>query len=132
MTNITSNYAKYIDKDAIVYGNRVEMVPAFTLKSSLTHEYKKWLFSGLINFQTIQFSEATNAMESMNGVYGLIPSFYVIDVKTGYNFKNITLQLSVNNVTNKSYFTQRANSYPGPGIIPSEGRIYWVSAVFKL
>ena len=132
MTNITTNYAKYIDENAIVYGNRVEMVPAFTLKSSLTHEYKKWLFSGLINFQTTQFSEATNARESMNGVYGLIPSFYVIDVKGGYNFKNITLQLSVNNVTNKSYFTQRANSYPGPGIIPSEGRIYWISAVFKL
>ncbi|MBK21163.1 MAG: hypothetical protein CMP63_02430 [Flavobacteriales bacterium] len=132
MTNITSNYAKYIDTAAIVYGNRVEMVPWLTLKSSLTHEYKKWLFSGLINFQTTQFSEATNAIESMNGVYGLIPSFYVIDVKGGYNFKNITLQLSVNNVTNKSYFTQRANSYPGPGIIPSEGRVYWVSAVFKL
>ena len=132
MTNVTSNYAKYIDKNAIVYGNRVEMVPWLTLKSSITYEYKKWLFSGLINFQTTQFSEATNAKESMNGVYGLIPSFYVIDVKGGYNFKNITLQLSVNNVTNKSYFTQRANSYPGPGIIPSEGRIYWISAVFKI
>ena len=68
----------------------------------------------------------------MNGLDGLINAFYLIDGKTGYNFKNITLQLSVNNVTNKSYFTQRANSYPGPGIIPSEGRIYWVSAVFKL
>ena len=46
--------------------------------------------------------------------------------------KKIILQLSVNNVTNKSYFTQRANSYPGPGIIPSEGRIYWASVILKL
>ncbi|MBI34287.1 MAG: hypothetical protein CMP67_02880 [Flavobacteriales bacterium] len=131
-TNLTSNYSRYIEKNSIVYGNWVEMVPLLTVKSSLTYEYKKWLISGLVNFQTQQFSEATNAMESNNGVYGLIPSFYVIDFKTGYQFKKIALQFSVNNLTNKNYFTQRANSYPGPGIIPSEGRVYWMSALFKL
>lgn len=132
LTNITTNYAKYTQKGTVVYGNWIEMVPALTLKSSLTYEYKKWLFSGLINFQSRQFSEATNGIESFTGVDGVIPSFYVVDLKTGYQLKkNITLQVSVNNVTNKMYFTQRANSYPGPGIIPSEGRVYWGTMIFK-
>ncbi len=131
-TNATFNNAKYIDKDAIVYGNLVEMVPALTLKSSLTYEYKNWLVSGLVNFQTQQFSEATNATESTTGLYGMIPTFYVVDAKIGYNFKKVKLQFSANNLTDVKYFTQRANSYPGPGIIPSEGRTYWASVIFKL
>ena len=78
------------------------------------------------------FSEATNGIESFTGVDGVIPSFYVVDLKTGYQLKkNITFQVSINNVTNKMYFTQRANSYPGPGIIPSEGRVYWGTMIFK-
>ena len=132
MTNITANYAKYIDTNALVYGNLVEMVPGLTVKSSLSYEYKNWLLSGLINFQTAQFSEASNAIKSSNGLYGIIPSFYVIDAKTGYDFNKIILQFSINNLTNNYYFTQRANSYPGPGIIPSEGRTYWLSVIFKL
>lgn len=132
MTNATLNDAKYTDTRSVVHGNWVEMVPALTLKSSLTYEYKNWLLSGLINFQTKQFSEATNAEESTTGLYGVIPSFYVIDTKIGYDFKKVLLQLSVNNITNNNYFTQRANSYPGPGIIPSEGRTYWASLIFKL
>ena len=132
LNNSTFNHGEYTDEDALVYGNKIEMVPLFTIKSSITYEYKRFILSGLINFQTQQFSEATNALESSNGLYGIIPSFYVIDVKTGYRFKEFSLMLSANNVTNNYYFTQRANSYPGPGIIPSEGRIYWLSLLFKI
>ena len=132
LTNVTINNAKYTDTNSIVYGNWVEMVPALTIKSSLTYEYKNWLITGLVNFQTQQFAEATNAIKSTTGLYGIIPSFYVIDTKIGYKYKKITFQISANNITDKKYFTQRANSYPGPGIIPSEGRIYWGSIIFKL
>ena len=132
VTNATFNHAEYIDTSVIVYGNRIEMVPAFTIKSSVNYNYKRWLFSGLINFQTQQFSEATNAIEDTEGLYGIIPSFYVIDTKTGYDLKKVILQFSINNITNNYYFTQRANAYPGPGIIPSEGRTYWLSILFKL
>lgn len=132
LTNVTVNNAKYTDTNSIVFGNWVEMVPAITIKSSLTYEYKNWLVTGLVNFQTQQYAESTNATESTTGLYGIIPAFYVIDTKVGYNFKKITLQVSANNVTDKKYFTQRANSYPGPGIIPSEGIIYWGSIIFNL
>jgi Fe(3+) dicitrate transport protein len=132
LTNITINNAKYTDESTIVYGNWVEMVPALTIKSSLTYEYKNWLISGLVNFQTQQYSEATNALESNNGLYGTIPSFYVVDAKVGYEYKKFTFEASINNLTDVKYFTQRANSYPGPGIIPSEGRTFFGSVIFKI
>jgi Fe(3+) dicitrate transport protein len=129
---ITVTDAKYIEEDAIVYGNSVEMVPALTIKSGITYEYKNFLVSGVLNFQTQQFSESTNAEKSLTGVYGIIPSFYVVDAKVGYTFKSFIFQISVNNITDHLYFTQRANSYPGPGIIPSEGRTIFGSVIIKL
>lgn len=132
ITNFTLNNAKYIEENTDVFGNRVEMVPAFTAKASLTYEYKNFSIGGLFNFQSQQFSEATNAETSNNGLYGIIPSFYVVDAKMGYKYKKVTFQTSVNNVFNKMYFTQRANSYPGPGIIPSEGRTFFGSVIINL
>ena len=129
---ITATDAKYIEEEAIVYGNTVEMVPALTIKSGITYEYKNFLVAGVLNFQTKQFSESTNAEKSYNGVYGIIPNFYVIDAKVGYTFKHFIFQVSVNNVTDHMYFTQRSNSYPGPGIIPSEGRTIFGGLIIKL
>ena len=124
--------AKYIEEEAIVFGNSVEMVPAITIKSGITYEYKNFLIAGIINVQSKQFSESTNAEKSYNGVYGIIPNFYVIDAKIGYTFKRFSFQVLVNNITDHMYFTQRANSYPGPGIIPSEGRTIFGGVIFKL
>ena len=129
---ITATDAKYIEEEAIVFGNTVEMVPALTIKSGITYEYKNFLVAGVLNFQTKQFSESTNAEKSYNGVYGIIPNFYVIDAKVGYTFKHFIFQVSVNNVTDHMYFTQRSNSYPGPGIIPSEGRTIFGGLIIKL
>lgn len=132
LTNLTINNAKYIGDNTNVEGNWVEMVPAFTAKTSLNYEYKNWLITGLLNYQTQQFSEATNATESATGLFGTIPSFYVVDTKVSYTYKKLTFQLSVNNITNVNYFTQRAIGYPGPGIIPSEGRTFWGGLIVKL
>lgn len=128
---LTFTDAKYIEENTVVYGNNVEMVPAISIKSGIVYEYKNFLFSSMFNFQTKQFAEATNATTSSNGLYGVIPSFYVVDAKIGYTIKKITLQASVNNITNNMYFTQRATSYPGPGIIPSEGRSFFGTVIFK-
>ena len=43
----------------------------------------------------------------------------------------VKLELGVNNVLNESYFTRRATAYPGPGIIPSPPRNYYVTIQFN-
>jgi len=39
-----------------------------------------------------------------------------------YNFK-----AGVNNITDEKYATRRAGGYPGPGIMPGNGRTIFVS-----
>ena len=38
----------------------------------------------------------------------------------------------MNNITEKKYFSLRADKYPGPGIIPSIGRNFYVGISAKL
>ena len=57
---------------------------------------------------------------------GYIPAYEVIDLSATYKYKNYALKLGANNLLNKSYFTRRTDEYPGPGIIPSAGRGFYV------
>ncbi len=42
-----------------------------------------------------------------------------------YHFlKYYNLKLNVNNFTNTKYATRRANSYPGPGLIPGDATTF--------
>ncbi|MCS7074178.1 MAG: TonB-dependent receptor, partial [Bacteroidia bacterium] len=45
--------------------------------------------------------------------------------------KKFTLEANCNNLANTAYFTRRAEAYPGPGIIPSDGRSFYVTVQFK-
>ena len=38
----------------------------------------------------------------------------------------------VNNLGNHRYYTRRADSYPGPGIIPADGRAWYMTLQVKL
>jgi Fe(3+) dicitrate transport protein len=42
-----------------------------------------------------------------------------------YDWKMFRFQTGINNLTNSMYFTRRAAAYPGPGIIPSDGRNFY-------
>jgi Fe(3+) dicitrate transport protein len=56
----------------------------------------------------------------------------VVDLALGYKLKNgITFKGGINNLTNARYFTRRAGGYPGPGILPSDGRTFFVGMEFK-
>ena len=78
------------------------------------------------------YSDATNSESSANAVVGLIPSYYVMDVSLSYTWKMFRLQAGCNNLLNEMYFTRRAASYPGPGILPADGRSLYVSLRVEL
>jgi outer membrane receptor for Fe3+-dicitrate len=73
----------------------------------------------------------TNATYASTAVIGSIPAYYVMDVTTSYTYKWFKLSCSVNNLSNNKYFTRRAESYPGPGIIPSDGIGVFGTIAFK-
>ena len=78
------------------------------------------------------FSDATNAEFVADATRGVIPSYHVQDVSVSYYYKWFRFSAGLNNLTNERYFTRRATAYPGPGIIPADGRSYYVGFAFKL
>jgi Fe(3+) dicitrate transport protein len=44
----------------------------------------------------------------------------------GYEMEHFQVKFSVNNIFNKAYFTRRALSYPGPGIIVGQPRNLYI------
>lgn len=110
-----------------VSGNEVELVPPINLKSGLSVRKKSLEAALQLTWVTKHFSDASNADFTSSAVEGVIPSYYVIDLSTKYHYRNYMIQAGFNNLTNNIYFTRRAAGYPGPGIIPSDGRSFYVT-----
>jgi Fe(3+) dicitrate transport protein len=81
-------------------------------------------------YQSKQYSDATNAETTPTAVDGAIPALSVMDLSVSYNWKLFTIYSGVNNLTNEKYFTRRADGYPGPGILPSDKRNWYVTLQF--
>ena len=77
--------------------------------------------------------DAKNTMSSTNGANGWIPSYNVLDWSVTCKLpKNFAVKGSVNNMADNAYFTRRAGGYPGPGIIPADGRTMVITLSMKL
>ncbi len=125
--NFAYTYAYYHNsKETAVEGKRVESVPALNLKTGLQGNYKKLKGSVQFTYLSEQYSEATNAESSSTGIYGIIPSYWVLDLSLAYEYHRFSFEGGVNNLTNNAYYTRRAVGYPGPGIIPASPVNFYV------
>lgn len=128
---IKSEYKKSIMPG--VQGNQVEFVPKVNVKTGVRIGYKKIKGSFQLTHLTDQFSDATNAREGgISSVVGLIPAYTIMDVSLSYEFKKFRVEGSCNNLANTMYYTRRATGYPGPGILPSDGRGYYLTLQVKI
>jgi Fe(3+) dicitrate transport protein len=102
----------------------VENAPRRIQRYGLTYKLKGFSATYQLNKVSEAFAEALNKVTpSPDAKEGLIPAYQVSDLSFGYSGKeNYTLQVGVNNLFNESYFTRRAGGYPGPGLLPSNGR----------
>ncbi|MEO1652959.1 MAG: TonB-dependent receptor, partial [Bacteroidota bacterium] len=128
-TNFSWIDARYVQvADRSIDGNKVEYVPEFLLRTGLNFSWKGLKASYQFSYLGEQFTDATNAIGPVSGaVSGLIPSYFVMDLSLSYEYTFLKLSTGVNNLTDERYFTRRAESYPGPGIIPAAGRNFYVS-----
>ncbi|MES2778535.1 MAG: TonB-dependent receptor [Bacteroidota bacterium] len=132
-TNIAFVDARYIDaKDKAIENNKVEMAPPLMLRAGIT--YKRGGLKGTLqgSYVTEHYTDATNAVRVAGAVNGIIPTYRVADFSLGYTLKRWTIEASCNNLLNEMYFTRRADSYPGPGIIPSDGRSFYITLGIKI
>ncbi len=125
--NFAYNNAKYISSDQTAfYGKNVELVPPIVIKTGLSIGNEYFSISYQYSFTKEHFSDATNSTSSTNAVVGLIPSYNTMDISGKINYKKIQIEFGINNLSNEIYFTRRATGYPGPGIIPSQPRNFYI------
>jgi Fe(3+) dicitrate transport protein len=107
----------------------VENAPLNILRSGFTYNFKGFSFTGQVSHVSRAFSDANNtATPTVNGQNGVIPAYTIMDVSAVYTFnKHVNLRGGVNNITNQMYFTRRAGGYPGPGLMPADGRNLFVT-----
>lgn len=116
-----------------VRGHEVEFVPKVNLKTGVKLGYKNLKASFQYSLLSSQFTDATNATEGgVSAVIGTIPSYSVMDLSLSCQFKKFRVEGSVNNLADKMYFTRRATGYPGPGILPSDGRSFFMTLQIRI
>ena len=127
--------ASYVgSKTKIVAGNRLEFVPQWNIKSGIKYGFKNFKVAYQTSFVSDQYTDATNGEFGFSPSYttGKIPAYLVMDVSFSYAIKQYQFETGINNLANQRYFTRRAVAYPGPGIIPSDGRSFYFTLQVKL
>lgn len=131
--NVSFIEGKYFSDDRVYDGNDVELVPPFNVKTGVNTGYKRFNLSLQYTHVDKQYTDAANTEKPLpDAVYGPIPSYYVMDLSAKYSYKWFGIETGVNNLTDNMYFTRRATGYPGPGIIPADGRNYYFMFQFKI
>jgi len=113
---------------------KVEYAPENILRTGLSYLVKGVTATVQYSFTDQVFTDANNTLEpTSNAQNGLVPSYSILDATVGYRHKSgLSLKAGVNNMLNETYFTRRAAGYPGPGILPGDGRTYFATLGFIL
>jgi len=133
---VSAAYDKAIYKNAItsaagqqvqLEGNILENAPKWIVRSGITYNYKflSTTFQG--SYVSEIYSDALNTEFSENGVVGVVPAYIIFDWNATARFSYFNIKAGVNNLNNEVYFTRRINNYPGPGILPGDGRTFYIS-----
>ena len=135
--NTAVTQSEYLDSEiAGIKGNDVEFVPTLNLKTGINFGFKNLLGSVQYTYISKQFTDASNALQNVrdnqSGIKGEIPAYDVLDLSLSWSHEQFSLESGVNNILNSSYFTRRATGYPGPGIIPSPPRTFYVTLQIKI
>jgi len=110
-------------------GNRVENAPRYIHNFGMSWSNNN--FSATVQYKMSGeiFTDANNTVTpSANGQTGLLEGYQLFDFSSEYKFlKNFNVRAGINNLLDKNYSTRRAGGYPGPGILPGEGRSFYIS-----
>lgn len=114
-------------------GNKVENAPRKINRYGATYSYAKFSMTWQLSDIGEAFADASNTLApNQAATVGLIPAYRVQDLSASWNFwKQHSIKAGVNNLSDARYFTRRAGGYPGPGIMPADGRTFYLTAALK-
>lgn len=132
-TNFALIDARYINtEETAIKDKLVEYVPPVLVRTGVSFGNKKYNITYQYSYVGKQYSDATNAESTPTAVDGVVSAYQVMDLSLSYQWKCFGIFGSINNVANSKYFTRRADGYPGPGIIPSDRRGYYLTLQVKI
>lgn len=114
-------------------GNKVENAPEAIVRAGVQVRFRSLSLNWLSSYTGATFATATNTKEaSANGNDGRIPEYLLHDLNVKWTWHpQSELRAGISNLANTSYFTRRAGGYPGPGILPGDPRMWWMSLEFR-
>lgn len=117
------------DPTKSIEGKRVENAPQQIGRYGITCKIKSLSVTAQLNQVSDIYTDAANT-ETANALatVGRLEGYRVMDLSASYLFaEKYSLKGGVNNLTNAMYSTRRAGGYPGPGLLPANGRTFFVS-----
>lgn len=131
--NASYTDARYVSSQQSGFNNNlVELVPSNILRSGLTYKYENFSSTVQGSYTAEQFADASNSKFSTNAITGIITAYTICDISAQYTYKMFNVSAGINNFLNETYFTRRAEGYPGPGILPSDPINFYLTLQLKL
>jgi len=129
-----NNPAIASDANRSIENKRVENAPQTIARYGLTYAIKEFSATFQLNQVSDVFTDAANTEKpNASSTIGQIPAYNVMDFSLTYVFReNYNLKTGVNNLANETYATRRSGGYPGPGLMPANGRTFFVSIGVKI
>ena len=122
------------DPSTSIQGKKVEYAPSQILRAGFNYDYKGFSFNYQYSYTGSVFTDASNTISAnATATVGELSAYDIHDVSVSYKFnKNYQMKIGANNLFNEIYATRRSNGYPGPGLLPSQGRSLYGTVIIKL
>ena len=117
-----------------IEGKKVEYAPSQILRAGINYDYKGFSFNYQYSYTGSVFTDAVNTvLANSTAAVGQLSAYDIHDVSVGYKLnKNYQVKIGANNLLNETYATRRSGGYPGPGLLPSQGRSIYGTMIIKL
>jgi Fe(3+) dicitrate transport protein len=111
----------------------IENTPRWMNRTGLAWQHKMFIIQLTFTYVGKSFSDANNTVSSPNGVTGIVPAYQLWDVSANWRFsRTFSVSAGINNIANTKYFSRRISMYPGPGILPADGRSWYIGLGVKI
>lgn len=130
--SLSYDHARYISGSIVqgatnisLVGKYAEGTPDWIERAGLSYLSKHITSTIQYSYISKNYSDANNTVFNPTGASGIVPAYHVFDWSFNYRFlQHYHLTANVNNLFDAKYFTRRINMYPGPGILPADGRTF--------
>jgi Fe(3+) dicitrate transport protein len=130
---IDAKYTKWNNPEIIndpsksIQNKRVENAPEYIHRFGITY-YHSWISITLLyNKVGDVYTDAANTeLPNNSATIGKINSYQLMDLSMKILLsKQYSFKVGINNLKDEKYATRRAGGYPGPGLIPGNGRTFY-------